>query len=76
MDKELANWIYYEEDNNFYCKKCIENRLSEINSNREFSDSIDYDAGDECGYIQDYAYVDYEVECCKCSKELYSEIDA
>ena len=73
--KKIANWIYYEEKNNFYCFECVEKRLEEINSKREFSSDINYDAGDQCGYMQDYAYVEYEVECCMCGKRLFSEID-
>lgn len=74
-EKELANWIYYEEANNFYCFECVQNRVNEINANKEFSSEIDYNSGDECGYMQDYAYVKEEVNCCKCGKSLLSEID-
>lgn len=51
--KELANWIYYEDGHTFYCETCIEKRVEEINQNREFSEDIDYDGGDTCGYYQD-----------------------
>lgn len=73
-EKELANWIYYEEEE-FYCFPCVEKRLEEISRNKEFSDFIDYESGDTCGYFQDYANVDYEVECCKCGKPLFSMTD-
>jgi hypothetical protein len=73
-DKELANWIYYG-DANFYCFPCVEERMDEINTNREFADEIDYESGDTCGYMQDYADVDYHVECCKCGKPLFSKTD-
>lgn len=74
-DKELACWIYYEEDE-FYCFDCIEKRLEEIKTNKEFSEYINYENGDECGYMQDYAEVsDHPVECCKCDKPLYSNYD-
>lgn len=74
-EKELACWIYYEEGDNFYCFECVEKRLEEINTNKEFSEDIDYNSGDTCGYFQDYAFVDYEVVCCKCGDSLYSNID-
>lgn len=70
MAKELANWIYWEEDNNYYCFPCVEKRIEEINSNREFSSNIAYENGDTCGHFQDYANEDYELNCCKCGKEL------
>lgn len=73
-DKELARWIYYE-GNIFYCAECCEKRLSEINKNKEFNESIDYENGDECGYYEDYADDDEAVYCCKCDKPLFSKID-
>jgi hypothetical protein len=72
MEKELANWIYYEEEDIYYCFECVEKRMKEINTNKEFSEDIDFESGDECGYYQDYANEDYEVECCKCCKPLFS----
>lgn len=74
-EKQLAKWIYYEDGSLFYCSDCIEKRLDEVNSNKEFSEDINYDVGDTCGYYSDYADVDYELECCKCSVPLYSKID-
>lgn len=75
MEKELANWIFYEEENNYYCFECICKRMDEINANKEFSEYIDYDRGDECGFYQDYADEDHPVLCCKCGKPLYSNYD-
>lgn len=75
VEKELANWIYYEDGNTFYCSDCCQKRIEEINTNKEFSEDINYEGGDECGYFQDYAFQDYEAECCKCSKPLFSEVD-
>ncbi len=75
MEKELAKWIYYEDADNYYCSECIDKRLEEINQDKEFSDSIDYENGDECGYMEDYAQEDYPVECCQCSKPLFSLVD-
>lgn len=72
--KELANWIYYE-DGNYYCFNCVEKRVNEINVNKEFSNDIDYEGGDKCGHYQDYASEDYEICCCKCSKPLFSNVD-
>ena len=72
MEKELANWIYWEEDSEYYCYDCVEKRLEEIKANKEFADYINYEAGDECGYYQDYANEEYEVVCCKCGKPLFS----
>ncbi len=72
MNKELANWIFWEDEDNYYCFECIEKRMEEINTNKEFSEDIDYDNGDECGYYQDYANEDYAVVCCKCGKPLFS----
>ena len=72
MNKELANWIFWEDENNYYCSEHIEKRLEEINDNKEFAENIDYDGGDKCGYYQDYANEDYAVECCKCGKPLFS----
>lgn len=74
MEKQLARWIYYE-DEYFYCSDCIEIRLKEINKNKEFSKEIDYKSGDKCGYYEDYADVDYEVECCICGQPLFSKVD-
>lgn len=75
MEKQLANWIYYEDGDLFYCSDCVEKRLEEINENKEFSDDIDYEGGDECGYMQDYADVDYECECSECGTPLFSKTD-
>ena len=75
MQKELANWIFYEESNDFYCEECIAKRVIEINNKKEFANYIDYENGDQCGYYQDYAYIENEVECCKCGKPLFSLID-
>lgn len=74
VEKELANWIFWEGED-YYCFPCVEKRISEINENKEFSEDIDYDAGDTCGYFQDYADVDYELQCCICSTPLYSNFD-
>ena len=71
MNKEWANWIFWE-DGNYYCYVHIEKRVEEINSNKEFAENIDYEGGDKCGYWQDYASEDCEVECCKCGKPLFS----
>ena len=73
--KQLANWIYYEDGHTFYCYPCVDKRVDEINENKEFSEEIDYLGGDDCGYFQDYAYVNEEVHCCKCEKPLFSLID-
>ena len=70
--KELACWIYYEENGEYYCFSCVEKRMEEINTNKEFSEDIDFEGGDECGYFQDYADEDFEVGCCKCGKPLFS----
>lgn len=75
MEKQLARWVYYEDGDIFYCKSCIEKRLEEINYKKEFSEDINYEDGDECGYYEDYADVDYEVFCDKCETPLYSKID-
>jgi len=75
MEKQLARWIYYEDGDMFYCMDCIEKRLEEINTNKEFSKEIDFEGGDTCGYYEDYADVDYELECCRCFSPLYSKVD-
>lgn len=75
MTKQLAHWIYYEDGDIFYCYDCVRKRVDEINANREFSDSINYDNGDNCGFYQDYADVEHEVRCCKCKAPLFSRID-
>lgn len=75
MNKQLSNWIYHEDNHCFYCVKCIESRINEINTNKEFSDFIDYENNETCGYIQDYAYLEEEVECIKCQSPLFSLID-
>lgn len=71
---ELANWIYYE-DENFYCFEHLKERLNQINNNKEFSEYIDYENGDECGYMQDYADTEqnYQAECFKCGKMLFTK---
>ncbi len=74
MIMELAHWIFYEEEY-FYCSSCIEKRLEEINSNREFAEYIDYENGDTCGFYQDYAPQrdnedPFQEICCSCSKPL------
>lgn len=76
--KELANWFYYEEENNYYCFECMEKRLDEININKEFSEYINYEGGETCGYMQDYADSgdDENPEqkfCCKCCKPLFTQ---
>lgn len=75
MTKELAKWIFWEDGDKYYCSKCIEKRLEEINTNREFPDDINYENGDKCGYYEDYAQEDQEVECCMCSTPLFSLVD-
>ena len=70
--KELANWIYYEDSHIYYCYKCVQDRIEEVNKNKEFADEIDFENGDDCGYFQDYANEEHEVECCKCGKPLFS----
>ena len=72
--KELANWIYWE-DGIYYCLECVEKRVDEINKNKEYSHDIDYEGGDKCGHYQDYANEDNPVECCKCGKPLFSNVD-
>lgn len=70
--KELACWIYYEDGDLFYCFNCVINRIKQINTNKEFADSINYNSGDTCGYYQDYADTEgsHAAECCKCYKSL------
>ena len=75
VEKGLAYWIYYEEGHTYYCENCIDKRVEEINANKEFASEINYEGGDTCGYYQDWADEDYEVECCKCSAPLLSNID-
>lgn len=75
MDKQLARWIYWEENNEYYCADCMEKRLEEVNKNKEFSDSIDYENGQECGYYEDYADEDEEVTCRMCEAPLFSRVD-
>ncbi len=74
VEKELACWIYYEDGHIFYCYDCVQKRLDEINSNKEFSEYINYKDGDTCGYMQDYADTggECEAECEKCQKPLYT----
>ena len=74
MNKELANWIYWE-DNIYYCFDCVEKRMEEINKNKELAESIHYESGDICDYHQDYADEDNPVECCRCGKPLFSMYD-
>ena len=73
-NKELANWIFWE-DVIYYCFDCVQKRIKEINTNKEFADEIDYKNGEKCGYYQDYADEVGEVICCKCDKPLFSRID-
>lgn len=75
MEKELAHWIYYEEAKIYYCFSCVQKRVEEINKNKEFSEEIDYDGGDTCGYFQDWADEDCEVECELSGKPLLSNVD-
>lgn len=72
MEKELANWIYYEGGHIYYCFDCVQKRVKEINTNKEFAKEIDYEGGNECGHFQDFADEEMEVECCQCGKPLYS----
>lgn len=72
--KQLARWIFWE-DEEYYCPPCMEKRLKDVNQNKEFSEHINYEGGDECGYYEDYANVDFECECCKCAAPLFSMID-
>ena len=75
MEKELANWIYYEDGKAYYCSACIQERIAKINVNKEFAESINYEIGDQCGFYQDIADEDYLVECISCGKALLSNID-
>jgi hypothetical protein len=75
MGKQLAKWIYWEDNDKYYCSECIEKRREEINENREFPDDIDHDGGETCGYYEDYASEKYQVECCMCSAPLFSLVD-
>jgi hypothetical protein len=74
-EKQLAKWIYWEDGDKYYCSECIEKRLNEINTNKEFSDDINYEDGDTCGYYEDYAQKEREIECCMCSSPLFSSMD-
>jgi hypothetical protein len=74
-EKSLAYWIYYENGHVYYCDKCIHDRVDEINKNHEFSDDINYEDGDDCGYYYDVADSDEEVFCSMCGKPLYSNFD-
>jgi len=74
-NKTLANWIFWENGDKHYCSECIQKRLDEINKNKEFKEDIDYDGGDTCGYYEDYAQEENEVQCCMCSSPLLSLID-
>ena len=59
VEKGLSYWIFYEEGHTYYCENSIDKRVEEINTNKEFSDDIDYEGGDTCGYYQDWADEDY-----------------
>lgn len=74
VEKELACWVYYEDSHTFYCYDCVQKRVDEINTNKEFSEYINYEDGDTCGYMQDVADTggEYEAECEKCHKPLYT----
>jgi hypothetical protein len=72
LKKELANWIYYEDGDTFYCLSCVKKRLIEIKENNEFREDLQ---DDECNFFQDYAFKEEEVNCCKCSKLLFSMVD-
>lgn len=75
IEKKLAHWIYYEDGDKYYCFDCVNKRIEEIDTNKEFSDDIDYEDGETCGYYQYWADKDYEVECCMCSAPLLSNVD-
>ena len=72
--ESLAYWIYYEDGSVYYCKNCIDKRLDEINSRREFSEYIDYEDedGDTCGYFVDYADEREPCYCSMCGIEVAS----
>lgn len=74
VEKELACWIYYEDGHTFYCYDCVQKRVDEINTNKEFAEDINYEGGDTCGYMQDIADTcgEYEAECETCHKPLYT----
>lgn len=74
VEKELACWIYYEDSHTFYCYDCVQKRVDEINTNKEFAEDIKYEGGDTCGYMQDVADTggEYEAECETCHKPLYT----
>lgn len=76
IEKELAYWIYYEDGHKYYCGNCIDKRIEEINRNQEFSEEIDYENGETCGYFEDWADVDDEIECELCNAPLLSNIDS
>ena len=72
MEKQLACWIYQEDGGIYYCFDCCQARMNEINKNKEFSDSINFDRGEECTFFQDYADEKYNVTCCNCGGPLHS----
>ena len=73
MVKEEACWIW-NEGNTYYCEDCVQGRVDEINTNREFADEILYGDGQECSYFVDVADEDKVIECCRCNKPLLSNI--
>ena len=74
VEQELACWVYYEDSHTFYCYDCVQKRVDEINTNKEFAEDINYEDGDTCGYMQDVADTggEYEAECETCYKPLYT----
>ena len=71
INKEIANWIYWEEGHTYYCLSCVKKRVDEINASKEFAEDIDYEGGDNCGFYQDYADEEEAVKCCNCGKPLF-----
>lgn len=71
-DKQTAAWLYYEEGETFYCLDCVQTRIDEVNTNKEFASEINYQVGEKCSFFSGVADVDCEMECCKCGTLLFS----
>lgn len=69
----LKYWIFYEEDDKYYCNVCIDDRLEEAKENNEFSEHFDYEIGESVGYMCDPAFEDEDCVCAKCGTLIITE---
>jgi hypothetical protein len=69
----MKYWLFFEDNQNYYCEDCIDDRLQKANDNKEFPAHYDYDNGESTGFMSDWSYEE-EICCCEtCGKQIITE---